>query len=384
MDAMSETEHPGIYVHVPFCRRKCPYCDFYSITDCTLLDPWLEALLGEVRMICGAARPVDTIHIGGGTPSVLDGRRLGRLVEGLCKGFDVAGNAEVAMEVNPGTVSLARLRKYRQAGVNRLNIGVQAFNDETLRFLGRIHSGREAAAAIRQAQEAGFENIGLDLLFAVPGQSKADWELELETALGFCPSHLSCYQLTYPPGTRIAASLAEKAFRPPHDGLCADMFLMAHDMLASRGYIHYEISNFSRTKALASRHNLKYWRNGPYFGLGPAAHSFCGGRRWWNVASVAGYMDAVRAGRSPVSGEERLCAEQEMIEALYLGLRCSSGISAEAFADRFGINLEAQCGEVLKRYGNEGFLVFSEGVLRLTRKGMLYADALAAALIERL
>ncbi len=368
----------GIYVHVPFCRRKCPYCDFFSITDMGFVDAWQAALLDEIRMATGFTGPVDTIYFGGGTPSVLGGSRIRTLLEALYQSFDIDGQAEITLEANPGTLAPDQLLQYREAGVNRLNIGVQSFNAVALDFLGRIHSGEEAAATLCRARAAGYENIGLDLIYALPGQTMAHWRQDLEAALDFDPEHLSCYLLTYAPGTPLSAQLHQRKFSPLSESLSREMFLATHDCLTARGYIHYEISNFARTSALKSRHNQKYWSHAPYLGLGPAAHSYAGGSRWWNTASVASYVKAIRAGRAPVAAAEELTPEQKMIEAIYLGLRRAEGIRVAGFERRFGVDFREHFADVLKRCRRAGYLALAEGRCALTREGMLYADAIAA------
>lgn len=373
-----ENSPAGIYVHVPFCRRKCPYCDFFSITDMRWVDAWQAALLDEIRMAPGFTGPVDTIYFGGGTPSVLDGSRIRTLLEALYQSFDIDGQAEVTLEANPGTVSREQLRQYREAGVNRLNFGVQSFNEAALRFLGRIHSREEAVATLRRARAAGYDNIGLDLICALPGQTMADWRRDLRAALDFDPGHLSCYLLTYAPGTPLTGQLHQKKVSPLSEDLCGEMFLTTHDLLTARGYSHYEISNFARTSALKSRHNQKYWSHAPYLGLGPAAHSYAGGSRWWNTASVASYVKAIRAGRTPVAAVEKLTPEQMMIEAIYLGLRRAEGIRVAGFERRFGVDFQQRFADVLKRCRRAGYLELAHGRCALTREGMLYADAIAA------
>jgi len=377
-----DVQAPGIYVHVPFCRRKCPYCDFYSITDSSGMDAWLEGCLAEIRMAekpCGTA---DTVYMGGGTPSLLGARRIGRLLDEIGAHFDVLPSAEVTLEVNPGTVSADQLREYRAAGVNRLNIGVQSFDDSNLGFLGRIHSREEAARCVHGAQQAGFDNIGLDLIYALPGQTRAAWQKDLEAALEFSPAHLSCYTLTYASGTPLAVSLERGEFKPLDEEACAALFLLTHDLMVSRGYQHYEISNFARDEALQSRHNRKYWEDAAYIGLGPAAHSYNQGRRWWNVASVAEYAGILRADRLPVLETEHLSATQMMIEAVYLGLRRTAGIHMEDFAGRFGVDFKARFAEVLDSYRKAGCLCVTADTCALTRTGMLYADTIAAGFVN--
>ncbi|MFO7838599.1 MAG: radical SAM family heme chaperone HemW [Desulfosalsimonadaceae bacterium] len=378
------SETAGIYVHVPFCRRKCPYCDFYSVTDTDWIGPWLEALLGEIDMVRGFSYPVDTIYIGGGTPSLLGGRQVRMLLEALFRKFAVCRAPEITLEANPATVDSYQLKSYRDCGVNRLNIGVQSFRGEALDFLGRIHSGRQAAESILAAQKAGFVNIGLDLIYGLPGQTKSVWQRDLKQALAYSPSHLSCYLLTYAPGTELAEKRSRGEVTALSESACSELFFYTHDFLCGRGWRHYEVSNFAASDELRSRHNMKYWRSAPYIGLGPAAHSCVPGRRWWNPASVARYVRGVAAGRLPVEEEEELSREQEMIETLYLGLRHMEGISVKSFEDRFQTDFSALFQQVLPGLQRAGYLIFSGGRCALSREGMLYADGIARALIEQI
>lgn len=381
-EEMKEAGAAGIYIHVPFCLRKCPYCDFYSATEPGLVDDWADALMNEMEMAAGGN--ADTIYFGGGTPSILDERKVERILEAAGKRFDVSSDVEMTFEVNPGTVSADKLRNLRDAGINRLNIGVQSFSDKSLSFLRRIHSAGQATAALEQARKAGFSNIGLDLIYAIPGQTRAGWERELAAALSFSPEHISCYQLTYADNTPMAEALARGEFEAMGDKAGSDLFLLADELLTARGYLHYEISSYSKTPSLKSRHNQKYWHGAPYLGLGPAAHSFCSGRRWWNMASVREYIEALQSGRSPIMQIEDLDCEQEMIEAVYLGLRCAEGLDCQMFSDRFGIDCGERFRGLLERYQGEGYLAVSEDAVVLTAPGMLYADAIAAAFVDLL
>ena len=373
---------PGIYVHVPFCRRKCPYCDFYSVTETDWLSAYLDALAGEIRLVPGIAGKYDTVYIGGGTPSLLRPGQIATLIETLFKRFDIAENAEITMEVNPGTVSADELKEYRAAGINRLNIGAQSFNDGGLKFLGRIHSSETAVEIIRQSRAAGYDNIGLDLIYGLPGQTLDAWRRDLYAALTFSPEHLSCYLLTYVPGTPMAEQLNQNQFAPLAEEACGEMFLFTHDLLESRGYQHYEVSNYAVSQDRRSRHNQKYWQNAPYIGLGPGAHTYVDHTRHWNVASVQQYVESIKSGRLSVEESEALTLEQEMIEAVFLGLRCAEGICVESFEARFGIDFHKRFRSVLFRNQEAGYLSFARGCCALTREGLLYADSIAQAFVD--
>lgn len=379
------TDHinaPGIYVHVPFCRRKCPYCDFYSVTDTDLISAYLQALREEIRLAPEIPGQYDTVYIGGGTPSLLSPGQIEILLESLFNRFDIAKNAEITLEVNPGTVSAEVLNQYRTAGINRLNVGVQSFNDGMLKFLGRIHSSAQAVEVIRQARAGGYDNLGLDLIYGLPGQTVDAWRQDLGAALEFSPTHLSCYMLTYVTGTPMADYLNQKRFQPLAEETCGEMFLLTHDLLLKQGYLHYEISNFACSDNMKSRHNQKYWDNIPYIGLGPSAHGYFDRRRYWNGSSIQHYLESIRAGKLPIDESETLTAEQEMIETVFLGLRCAEGIDIKSFEARFGIDLHNQFHNVLTRQQEAGYVSLDGGCCKLTREGLLYADSIAQAFVD--
>lgn len=321
---------PGLYVHVPFCKTKCPYCDFYSIVSGVTPGEWLTALSVEAERARGAFAPFDTIYIGGGTPSLLSAAEVESLFASVRGAFVVAPGAEVTLEANPDDVTPGKLAAWRELGVNRLSLGIQSFDDAELAFLRRRHDARAARAAIELAREAGFGNVGIDLIYGFEGQSLASWGRTLATALEAAPEHLSCYQLSIEPRTEFGRMRERGEFRAMDEESQRRFFIRTSETLRSAGYVHYEISNYAREDALASRHNSKYWRHAPYLGLGPSAHSFKGGRRWWNVRSVRGYCDALADGGSAVEGEETLTAEQLDLEALYLGFRTRGGVPLEA------------------------------------------------------
>ena len=369
-------------MHVPFCRRKCLYCDFYSITDLSRQASYLRALEIEMGRVAGEATlPMDTLYVGGGTPSVLEAGSIERILATAGKTFPFLPRAEVTLEANPGTLDLDLLRAFKAAGVNRLNIGVQSFRDERLRFLGRIHSGQEAARSIDAARAAGFDNIGLDLIYGLPRQTQADWLADLQQAMAFAPEHLSCYLLTYEPGTPLEGLRRTRRVQPLGETAAAELFDTTCEYLQTAGYHQYEISNFARTDAHRSRHNLKYWTGAPYVGLGPSSHSFSGTERRWNFPSVDTYVRFLAAGRPPVEGRERLDRNQQMIEALYLGLRMTAGIDLGAFDRRFGVDFRGVYRELLEELGTEGHITIEAGHCALTRRGMRFQDSITARFV---
>jgi len=374
----------GLYIHIPFCVKKCIYCDFYSIVNLSRIPRFLDALEREMGMRRGLQLTFDSVYIGGGTPSVLDAGDIGRLVETAWKQFDILPDSEITLEANPGTLCAEDLKAYRQCGINRLNIGVQSFHRENLGFLGRIHSGRQALEAIQWARQAGFDNIGLDLIYGLPGQTRANWLADLQRAVDLAPEHLSCYMLTRESGTPLDREIKAGHLKLPADSTMRALFDITIDFLKRHGFFHYEISNFARLtedghSPWISRHNKKYWTLAPYLGLGPSAHSFIDFQRWWNHRSVQKYVQQIETGRLPTAQKEKLTKEQLIMEAIYLGFRTAAGINTTTFEDRFGMNFFSAFKEPVAGFEKDGFLAITETRCALTRKGMAYLDSISAA-----
>jgi oxygen-independent coproporphyrinogen III oxidase len=376
----------GVYIHVPFCRAKCPYCDFYSVTERRLIPDYIEALHTELALRRRSVPCADTVYFGGGTPSMLAPRQIGSILDSICGSFSMESHPEVTLEVNPGTVNADNLADYRIAGVNRLNIGLQSIDDQNLVFLGRIHTAGQGLDTLRWARQAGFQNVGLDLIYAIPGQTRKRWESELAEVVRLAPDHLSCYTLTIEPGTPMAARVQKGDIQPLDEKTAGDLFSFSTDYLNRNGYRQYEISNFARdagdgSRDNRSRHNRKYWTLAPYLGFGPAAHSFLDNRRWWNHDTLHPYLSAIKAGELPVAGAENLTFDQQMIEFIYLGLRQTDGIDTSAFASRFNA---AFCGlfePQVSRLLGEGLLEKSLDHIRLTARGMRFLESVAGRLI---
>jgi oxygen-independent coproporphyrinogen-3 oxidase len=290
--------------------------------------------------------------------------------------FAFSGDSEITVEVNPGDVDADSLRSLRDAGVNRISIGVQSFNDVILNFLGRRHTGLEGRRALEAARAAGFRNLSLDLIYGVPGQTPELWQDTLRCALGFDPEHLSCYELTVEAGTPMHGRVASGVCSTPGEEEGYRFFCLTSEVLERSGYIHYEVSNFARSDSLLSRHNHKYWNHTPYLGLGPAAHSFKGTRRWWNPRSLERYLGELEGGRPPLGGEEQLSAEALRLEALYFGFRTKKGIHLRDFACRYGFDLFREKETALRRLQREGFVTLEGDCLAPTRRGLALADQL--------
>jgi oxygen-independent coproporphyrinogen-3 oxidase len=303
-DTRSNRQPPaGLYVHTPFCVQKCVYCDFYSITDTSLIDPFTEAIEREMALRRQSHLKFDTLYMGGGTPSILKAQTIGRILEAAGRSFEILDQAEITLEVNPGTVNTRRLKAYRELNINRLSIGAQSFQRENLAFLQRIHSVEDIAITLNGARKAGFDNISLDLIYGLPGQTAQAWLADLEKALMYAPEHLSCYMLTYEPDTPLGRDLRRKKVPSPDEAVRADLFACTIDFLGGRGYELYEVSNFARSESRQSRHNWKYWRFAPYIGLGPSAHSFMTPERCWNKSDVQGYIKDLQSGTLPQGGQ---------------------------------------------------------------------------------
>jgi oxygen-independent coproporphyrinogen-3 oxidase len=373
---------PGIYIHIPFCVRKCRYCDFYSVTDESLRDPFVRALVKEIEGAKVFQEPPDTLYFGGGTPSVLEPDAISTILDAARGRFSLPDGAEVTLEVNPGTVTRDSLRAYRDAGVGRLNIGVQSFDDRILSFLGRCHSSQEARQAIAWAREAGFDNVGLDLIYGVPDQTLENWWEALKAGLAYSPEHFSCYMLTYEPGTPLDRLRASGHVEPMDEDSAAAFFDTTMGVLANAGYGHYEISNFARQPGLRSRHNQKYWDHTPYLGFGPGAHSFSDGERRWNVSDVSGYMARLESGQSPVDDMEILTPEQLMVETIYLGLRTGDGIDLAGFEERFAVPFQGLFTSLVSLLEDEGLIAMADGRCALTRRGMRFHDFITARFVD--
>ncbi len=357
----------GLYIHVPFCASKCPYCDFFSVVATDMIDSWCEALRRELDLHREQFPRFETVYLGGGTPSLLSDAQLGSLMDHIRHSVSIDDGAECTIEVNPDDVSREKVDSLRTRGFNRLSIGVQSFDDRLLRLLQRRHTAEQACAAIEHATAAGFDSISLDLMFGLPGQ---DWEGELAQAVGFQPGHLSCYQLTVKPDTPFYRLQQSGELEIALDETLVQLFMLTDAILENFGYVHYEVSNFARNADHEARHNSRYWQHLSYLGLGPSAHSFDGHTRWWNTSSLQDYCDSL-AGGAPVAGREMLTPEQLRLERLMLGMRTQRGIAVE--------DVSAGAG-VLERLKSAGLVVVRDGRVVPTARGMLFADRLPLVL----
>ncbi|MGM0453759.1 MAG: radical SAM family heme chaperone HemW [Thermodesulfobacteriota bacterium] len=377
-----QQQNAGLYIHVPFCVRKCPYCDFFSVTDPGKVPAFVEALVAEMAMHRSTGLVFDTIYLGGGTPTVIDADTVLRIVDAAHRTFAVAKGAEITIEANPGTVCPDQLTAFRKAGINRINIGVQSFDDKNLAFLGRIHSAAESEGALDMAEQAGFDNIGIDLIYGLPGQDPQNWQKELTSAVLRKPDHIACYLLTFEPGTPMDDQRRAGRFLPLSDDQQAALYEQAAATLADAGYDHYEISNFAAADNRRSRHNRKYWTNAPYIGLGPAAHSYQEPVRSWNCSALDPYLRKIENGMLPVADTEVLTRRQQMIETVYLGLRRREGICVADFEQRFEVDFNEVFGAAITPAMRSDNLYFDQRWCRLTPRGRLRLDGIAAHLVE--
>lgn len=349
----------GIYVHIPFCASRCHYCDFYSTTALNQRAAYVEALEQEIELRCDEWREgVRTVYVGGGTPSQLPAATI----VGLLQRIGIERAEEITVELNPGDVDRAYLDTLRQGGVNRISMGVQSFHDERLRLIGRRHTAEQAIDAVKMIREAGFDNLSLDLIYGLPGQTMSEWEEDIDQLLALQPEHISTYCLQWEEGTQLTKMVEQGMVEPVDEEIEMAMYDRLSERLAQAGYEHYEVSNYA-LKGYRSRHNSSYWHDIPYVGLGAAAHSYDGHIRRWNIADLDRYIAQIKeAGKTGVLPYEfeRLTDAEQYNERVMLSLRTIEGIKEEIVRDR----------RVIDRYIAEGMLVSENGRIRATQKGL--------------
>lgn len=369
----------GLYVHVPFCTRKCGYCDFYSTVAKADQPPALvEALLSELeRAVIRPAHRAETIFVGGGTPTVLPDEPMQRLFGALGQVARSSGTREFTVEANPATLDARKVALLVAAGVDRISLGAQSFNPAELHVLDREHAPADVARSVAIIRAAGIRRLNLDLIFGVPGQTPSSWLDSLDKALALEPEHLACYGLTYEPGTPLHRRRAAGRIRPTDEDLDADLFLLTIDRLAAAGYEQYEISNYARPGGQCL-HNLRYWRNLPGVGLGPSAAGYLDGRRYRNVPDTAQYIRRIASGQDAAEDCETLSPLERAGETAMLGLRTLAGIDPDDFRRQTGFELGALFGDIIQAHERAGFLQVVDGRPALTRRGLLIADRIMA------
>jgi len=371
----------SLYLHIPFCHTRCHYCDFNTYAGMLpLREPYVRALLTEIALAGEMARHADetrrrsrTIFFGGGTPSLLTVKQITRLLESCRASFLLDEDAEISLEANPGTLNREQLQGLRAAGVNRLSMGAQSFDAELLHTLGRIHSPEEITQAVHFARQAGFTSLNLDFMFGLPDQTMRHWQETLDEALKLHPEHLSLYSLIIEEGTPFYTWTHEGRITPGDEDLCADMYEYAEERLRAEGYENYEISNWS-LPGHQCRHNLTYWQNLPYIGMGAGAHSFFAGKRFSDVLDPQAYIRQLKAGQMPMAESEEVSQLQEMTETAFLSLRTAVGLHLPTFAARFGMTFAAFVGDRLKDVAKAGLLEDTGEWLRLSEHGRLLGN----------
>ncbi|MEI2618299.1 MAG: radical SAM family heme chaperone HemW [Thermomicrobiales bacterium] len=373
----------GIYVHVPFCRHICPYCDFNTYAGQEDRIPaYVDALVREMQLRDGETTEAPTLYFGGGTPSLLSPEQIARVVDAATRRLGLRADAEVSLEANPETLDEAALRGFRAAGINRLSIGIQSLQRAGLRVLGRGHTATTATDALATARLAGFENVSLDFIYGWPGQSAEDWDHDLATMLDWAPEHLSLYALIVEPGTPMQMAVRRGILSPLDDDTVADRYDRAVDVLAAAGWEHYEISNWAREPRFRSRHNQLYWQNGPYLGVGAGAFGTARGERLSNHLLPARYIADLAAGRLPVATREAIDERTGMGETMMLALRLLiDGVSDADFARRHGGHIVDRFPDAVERFTHLGLIEWHGGRLRLTASGVLVANEVCAAFL---
>jgi oxygen-independent coproporphyrinogen-3 oxidase len=369
----------GVYVHVPFCRTRCGYCDFNTYTASELGGGASQATYHDLvaqevdlaaKVLPASGAPVSTVFFGGGTPTLLAPGRLGGIVRKIDESFGLANDAEVTVEANPETVGPAELEQLRAVGVTRLSFGMQSAVPHVLRVLDREHQPGRPLDCVRWARAAGFEHVSLDLIYGTPGESDDDWRRSLAAAIEAGPDHVSAYALIVEDGTRLAAKVRRGEIAAPDDDAMADRYLIADEMLGAAGFTWYELSNWAKSEKSHSRHNLLYWTGGEWWGFGPGAHSHVGGVRWWNVKHPAAYAARLAAGRSPAAARERLTAPERQMEEIMLRARLAGGLPLTLLAGTAAAEAQRMVDDSLLDRS-----AYAAGRLVLTLRGRLLADA---------
>lgn len=370
----------GLYIHIPFCEKKCDYCDFYSITALDRRDDFVSALQREIeiRAPLFSGYTFKTVYFGGGTPSLLEENQMLQIWEALGSNFKFAHQTETTIEANPGTLARSKLNFLEEVGFNRLSLGVQSFNADELTFLGRIHSVQDVYENFQFAREAGFNNINIDLMTAFPGITMDSFRKSLQEAIILRPEHISCYTLIFEPGTVFHNKMSKGKLNPLEGDEEASYYGMASEALKGSGYYRYEISNFSLGEASLCKHNLIYWNHKPYLGLGPSAHSFVNNQRYANKRSLSNYVDELNNGNLPVDFQETLSADDLMFEYMLLNLRLQKGINLTDFSARFGFDCNEKFRTKINFLSENDLIEVDDQYLRLSERGWLFADSIAA------
>ena len=380
---MPDMTPAGIYIHIPFCKSRCSYCDFATgLYQTELAERYVQAVIVdlETTSVDQLSHSVDTIYFGGGTPSMLSSDQIERILAVVHRRFQIHSKAEVTIEINPGSATKTKLKDFRKLGINRASFGAQTFHDDELARLGRSHDSSDTLRTFEYLRAAGFDNISFDLIAGLPAQTMVRWQENVERSLGLRPEHLSFYLLEVHPNTPLAQHI-ERGIQPkPDDDLAAEMYKWMLERSCDAGYEHYEISNLC-LPGLESRHNTKYWRGDAYYGFGCSAHSFDGrSLRWSNQRDVTAYVNAIENKQTPVVEQSQLSDDERRAEAVFLGMRLLRGINIDEYRNLFGIDIRSRYDQDLSRFLDAGLIEFDGDVLRLTRAGALMSNEVFAAL----
>ncbi|HEU4435611.1 MAG TPA: radical SAM family heme chaperone HemW [Pyrinomonadaceae bacterium] len=378
--------HAGLYIHIPFCRSRCSYCDFATgIYQGELAERYVHAVVEEIARSRNGGALVDTVYFGGGTPSLLTPVQLDLVLSALHRQFEIEPGSEITVEMNPGTVTRDQLRAFRALGVNRASFGAQTFDDAELAKLGRSHSSADTFKTFHELRATGFDNVSFDLIAGLPGQTLAGWQRNIEQSLALEPEHLSFYLLEVHSGTPLADHIRRGLQPVPDEDLAAVMYEWMIERATAAGYEHYEISNLCKP-GFGSRHNTKYWTGAPYYGFGCSAHSFVSApfghaRRWSNERDVLRYVANIEQGASPIVEEQELTEADLRAEALFLGMRMMRGVDVREYNEMFGVDLRAEHASDLDRFREAGLVEFDGDLVRLTRSGALMSNEVFAAFV---
>ncbi|MDP3580486.1 MAG: radical SAM family heme chaperone HemW [Ignavibacteria bacterium] len=375
--ASNSLKETAIYIHIPFCDHKCIYCDFYSIISYDNVSNYLAALKKEIANYAAQfahQRNIISIFFGGGTPSLMEAGYIGEIIEEVKRNFYVNKEAEITLETNPGTVTKQKLSEFKKAGINRVSVGIQSFDEADLKFLTRIHDSETAKQTIRDANEVGFGNLSLDLIFNLPNQTKEKWKKNLEEAIELPVKHISAYSLILEHGTILNKMVLDGKVKMQDINLDADLYEYTIDFLTSNGFEQYEVSNFA-TPGFQCIHNNAYWHYKEYLSFGTSAHSFANGKRWWNLSSARFYIDAINKNGNAVAGEETLTQEQMLDEYVMLALR-SSGLDLDMLEHKFGNSWYKRNSKLINNYVSQEIIFRKDNKLVLTAKGFAVCDEL--------
>ncbi len=375
----------GLYLHFPFCISKCPYCDFnsYQLKEDNQISSYISALYQEITTYSKKLikSNIKTVYLGGGTPTILSGVQIYNILEYCKDKFNIDKNAEITIEANPGTLDGEKLKLLIESGINRLSLGAQSFNNLFLKKLGRIHNTQDIIDSYFFARETGFSNINIDIMFALPDQTTEDLQVTLKKAVSLKPDHLSLYNLTIKPGTEYYKKHKKGKLKLPTEDEEFDMYNRAINFLEESDFEHYEIANFARPYK-RSMHNLIYWQNKPYLGIGAGAYSFIRGYRYMNYENPARYIKEIMSGKLPVDNGEKLSLRKRMIETIILGLRTKDGVGNKKFKTRFGVNLNDIFPEQIKKLVNLGLLQKDNYRIKLTKKGIFLANTVFREFVD--